>query len=118
MDSRSPVSRGGHRTHKVRRGQKHEKHHSNDIDNHGKEAQAPFDAAAPDRLNERGHERKHDQRGTSGGHGRKSKSRYQRSEEHTSELQSLAYLVCRLLLEKKKKIIKQVVMCQIYSQTY
>src|SRR5687767_15989283 len=29
--------------------------------------------------------------------------RDQRSEEHTSELQSLAYLVCRLLLEKKKK---------------
>src|SRR5687767_15673032 len=28
-----------------------------------------------------------------------------RSEEHTSELQSLAYLVCRLLLEKKKQII-------------
>src|SRR5205823_14497307 len=27
-----------------------------------------------------------------------------RSEEHTSELQSLAYLVCRLLLEKKKAI--------------
>src|SRR5712672_4703289 len=27
-----------------------------------------------------------------------------RSEEHTSELQSLAYLVCRLLLEKKKQI--------------
>src|SRR2546425_6401281 len=27
-----------------------------------------------------------------------------RSEEHTSELQSLAYLVCRLLLEKKKNI--------------
>src|SRR2546425_7737747 len=27
-----------------------------------------------------------------------------RSEEHTSELQSLAYLVCRLLLEKKKMI--------------
>src|SRR5205823_12607090 len=27
---------------------------------------------------------------------------HQRSEEHTSELQSLAYLVCRLLLEKKK----------------
>src|SRR5205823_13195484 len=26
----------------------------------------------------------------------------QKSEEHTSELQSLAYLVCRLLLEKKK----------------
>src|SRR6266545_7262124 len=29
-----------------------------------------------------------------------------RSEEHTSELQSLAYLVCRLLLEKKKKTRK------------
>src|SRR2546425_9279114 len=29
--------------------------------------------------------------------------RTSRSEEHTSELQSLAYLVCRLLLEKKKK---------------
>src|SRR3989441_5323320 len=28
---------------------------------------------------------------------------YLRSEEHTSELQSLAYLVCRLLLEKKTK---------------
>src|SRR2546425_8422603 len=31
-----------------------------------------------------------------------------RSEEHTSELQSLAYLVCRLLLEKKKKVAKAV----------
>src|SRR5437899_5822204 len=30
--------------------------------------------------------------------------RAQRSEEHTSELQSLRHLVCRLLLEKKKKI--------------
>src|SRR2546425_6986681 len=34
-----------------------------------------------------------------------------RSEEHTSELQSLAYLVCRLLLEKKKK--KALVSCAI-----
>src|SRR2546425_9020678 len=36
---------------------------------------------------------------------RSSSGRYRvwrRSEEHTSELQSLAYLVCRLLLEKKK----------------
>src|SRR5687767_15739989 len=32
--------------------------------------------------------------------GRRSRGR---SEEHTSELQSLAYLVCRLLLEKKKR---------------
>src|SRR2546425_5288984 len=30
-----------------------------------------------------------------------------RSEEHTSELQSLAYLVCRLLLEKKKNVKQQ-----------
>src|SRR5712672_3707029 len=33
--------------------------------------------------------------------------RTHRSEEHTSELQSLAYLVCRLLLEKKKKKITE-----------
>src|SRR3712207_8411914 len=31
-----------------------------------------------------------------------------RSEEHTSELQSRQYLVCRLLLEKKKKIARYV----------
>src|SRR2546425_3141256 len=35
--------------------------------------------------------------------GREGLLRGLRSEEHTSELQSLAYLVCRLLLEKKKK---------------
>src|SRR2546425_8691286 len=33
-----------------------------------------------------------------------------RSEEHTSELQSLAYLVCRLLLEKKKIGMKKLTM--------
>src|SRR3712207_8121438 len=33
----------------------------------------------------------------------------QRSEEHTSELQSRQYLVCRLLLEKKKKQLKSLV---------
>src|SRR2546422_2672946 len=31
-----------------------------------------------------------------------------RSEEHTSELQSRLHLVCRLLLEKKKKLIQRV----------
>src|SRR5205823_10924938 len=37
-----------------------------------------------------------------------------RSEEHTSELQSLAYLVCRLLLEKKKrKLALSAVLAQI-----
>src|SRR5687767_15652612 len=42
--------------------------------------------------------------GNAGMPGRDRTSTYQgRSEEHTSELQSLAYLVCRLLLEKKKK---------------
>src|SRR5205823_9738684 len=35
------------------------------------------------------------------------RSPVRRSEEHTSELQSLAYLVCRLLLEKKKKKIQK-----------
>src|SRR2546425_2262021 len=38
-----------------------------------------------------------------------------RSEEHTSELQSLAYLVCRLLLEKKKKTTDCSVMRQSLS---
>src|SRR2546425_1184831 len=52
-----------------------------------------------------------------GGHGRRlgasaiRNTSAQRSEEHTSELQSLAYLVCRLLLEKKKD-------CQIGAQRY
>src|SRR2546425_3618971 len=36
-------------------------------------------------------------------------TREERSEEHTSELQSLAYLVCRLLLEKKKKKINNTI---------
>src|SRR5258705_1108967 len=41
-----------------------------------------------------------------------------RSEEHTSELQSLRHLVCRLLLEKKKKIPERRCLhyrCQWYS---
>src|SRR2546425_7645008 len=40
-----------------------------------------------------------------------------RSEEHTSELQSLAYLVCRLLLEKKKKPSYSVIgmLCSVMS---
>src|SRR2546425_8731736 len=42
-----------------------------------------------------------------------------RSEEHTSELQSLAYLVCRLLLEKKKKqsITNSTIMTQQTTKT-
>src|SRR2546425_13111505 len=40
--------------------------------------------------------------GAAARHGARSDTAVGRSEEHTSELQSLAYLVCRLLLEKKK----------------
>src|SRR3989441_7097737 len=49
-------------------------------------------------------ERRHNEaRGATTGRGRdEDASGAPRSEEHTSELQSLAYLVCRLLLEKKK----------------
>src|SRR2546423_3981337 len=36
-------------------------------------------------------------------------SKYFRSEEHTSELQSLAYLVCRLLLDKKNRKTNDIV---------
>src|SRR3712207_7007766 len=39
-----------------------------------------------------------------------------RSEEHTSELQSRQYLVCRLLLEKKKKTIDNSHITFIHSQ--
>src|SRR5205823_11475230 len=47
----------------------------------------------------------------------------QRSEEHTSELQSLAYLVCRLLLEKKKqlsstpRLTSSTIHCSVYSSS-
>src|SRR3712207_7977157 len=67
-------------------------------------------------------ERRHGERGTAGPGGRQDVPRRGlrrgrddgrrgglRSEEHTSELQSRQYIVCRLLLEKKKtlKLIKQ-----------
>src|SRR5258707_15779816 len=39
-----------------------------------------------------------------------------RSEEHTSELQSRQYLVCRLLLEKKKKIFIRPVSLYLYDR--
>src|SRR2546422_7103775 len=45
----------------------------------------------------------------------RSQSREGRSEEHTSELQSRLHLVCRLLLEKKKKIQNK---CKIHRNTY
>src|SRR5256885_12999311 len=56
------------------------------------------DAAAANRPpSERPHLRRHAGQTHAGGPGRR-----QRSEEHTSELQSPCNLVCRLLLEKKK----------------
>src|SRR3712207_7780346 len=42
--------------------------------------------------------------GLGGGNDEREQTLNQRSEEHTSELQSRQYLVCRLLLEKKKTI--------------
>src|SRR5947209_11895380 len=44
--------------------------------------------------------------GLAAGSGTGTAPRQTRSEEHTSELQSRQYLVCRLLLEKKKKKLK------------
>src|SRR5687767_15542740 len=48
------------------------------------------------------------------------KRSYSRSEEHTSELQSLAYLVCRLLLEKKNKSLMHIKheLSQVITTTY
>src|SRR5258707_3496147 len=45
------------------------------------------------------------------------KGNFSRSEEHTSELQSRQYLVCRLLLEKKKKLINDL-LCVVHADTY
>src|SRR3712207_8588294 len=43
-------------------------------------------------------------------------AQWQRSEEHTSELQSRQYLVCRLLLEKKKKKINSEIQTKTYKK--
>src|SRR3712207_8621056 len=43
---------------------------------------------------------------------------FRRSEEHTSELQSRQYLVCRLLLEKKKTTIDPIVPLNALSSHY
>src|SRR2546425_5197248 len=45
-------------------------------------------------------------------------NRSPRSEEHTSELQSLAYLVCRLLLEKKKKGMPENIQVSCYCSKH
>src|SRR2546430_10262682 len=41
-----------------------------------------------------------------------------RSEEHTSELQSQSNLVCRLLLEKKKKTLRQITVPGMEAETH
>src|SRR2546430_13654205 len=43
---------------------------------------------------------------------------FHRSEEHTSELQSQSNLVCRLLLEKKKKKTKQLLSVAVHLRTW
>src|SRR5687767_15971637 len=62
--------------------------------------------ALPHRCRRRRTLRRRDRgRSARSGSSRPRRSGSPRSEEHTSELQSLAYLVCRLLLEKKKSIV-------------
>src|SRR3712207_7613082 len=58
--------------------------------------QGPAGFLPPQRLSALSRKRRMFRQNTPTGNG-------QRSEEHTSELQSRQYLVCRLLLEKKKK---------------
>src|SRR3712207_6858329 len=71
---------------------------------------APLDDGAAGRRDERGggrdaprpDRRRHDGGGARPNLSRPARGARLRSEEHTSELQSRQYLVCRLLLEKKK----------------
>src|SRR3989442_8547080 len=61
-------------------------------------------AGGPDvRAGERHHGPEGQPSGVAGAHQPREDPGEQRSEEHTSELQSRPHLVCRLLLEKKKK---------------
>src|SRR2546422_2228651 len=48
---------------------------------------------------------------------RRARGEEARSEEHTSELQSRLHLVCRLLLEKKKKIDSEQMQCENQQAT-
>src|SRR3712207_8902923 len=50
--------------------------------------------------------------------GHRERPRHLRSEEHTSELQSRQYLVCRLLLEKKNNILSSRFIRLLASQNY
>src|SRR3712207_7157851 len=64
------------------------------------------------RLRERGRGRREERGEQDGGASReRPQQAADRSEEHTSELQSRQYLVCRLLLEKKKKTYQEIHHC-------
>src|SRR2546427_4877260 len=64
-------------------------------------------------------EMRHVPRGRRQGHGPAGQQEQPRSEEHTSELQSQSNLVCRLLLEKKKKSKKtKLRTTKTYVQTF
>src|SRR3712207_8132605 len=69
----------------------------------GPDAQVSAQEAQDAGLRRRRQPRRRPGRGRGAGR-RLRRARGGRSEEHTSELQSRQYLVCRLLLEKKKKI--------------
>src|SRR2546425_3492420 len=89
------VPRLEHMGHRLRLRQK------NDNDNHQRHCRNHLAGNEQEAINRGGPMRRERHHPVDGGksHGED----IQRSEEHTSELQSLAYLVCRLLLEKKKK---------------
>src|SRR2546425_6655279 len=67
---------------------------------HHREERQPDQQRGPAQARRKQLQRAPPRRSRRCGRGRRQRPR---SEEHTSELQSLAYLVCRLLLEKKKK---------------
>src|SRR3712207_8047739 len=72
-------------------------------DYHRRERGADHGAAAPEERGDDRRDRRRDGRDQQGAQlERAAILRAARSEEHTSELQSRQYLVCRLLLEKKK----------------
>src|SRR3712207_7003581 len=78
----------------------------------GRSSRRASPAGAPDRRRQR--EAALPRRERAEGPGARGSEDLQRSEEHTSELQSRQYLVCRLLLEKKKNKIK---CCVLYITT-
>src|SRR5262245_63250113 len=71
------------------------------------QVQPPMPLAHPERLAEQGDRPGHTHPPDEGNPPRRKRQpARRRSEEHTSELQSLRHLVCRLLLEKKKNTLK------------